>query len=403
MKHHPLASLVRILRLSCIVLVAASLLLCLTSIRSASAAIGFVKAIGTAKSKTSGASLTLTVPAGGVAAGNSIIITFAMDDADGAVSAADSRGNAYAVDADANRVGVNDRVRTVILSAHNVTALQGGDTITLSHPSVTARAASAVEFSGLTGSGALDQTSTAVGNSTTPSSGSTSTTAQPDELLIGAIGVEGPLGDIFTPGTNYNALTRDGTTGGSGASNITIDPEYRIVSATGAYLANGTLGTGRRWAAAIATYKMSAPTPTPSDTYTPTPTETFTPTDTYTPTATETFTPTSTDTYTPTPTETFTPTPTDTYTPTPTETFTPTPTDTYTPTPTETFTPTDTYTPTPTETYTPTATDTFAPTFTPTYTPSPTPADTLPPPTSTPFIPITGGFSLYLPLVVRSP
>jgi hypothetical protein len=382
------------------VLFAASLLFGLASVPSASAAIGFVQNIGSNQSKTAGASITITVPAGGVAAGNSILITFAMDDTDGAVSATDSNGNVYAVDADANRVGVNDRVRTVILSAHNVAALAGGDTITISHPSATARAASAAEFSGLAPTGALDQTSTNVGWSTAPSSGATSATTQADELLIGAIGVEGPLGDTFTPGAGYTALTRAGTTGGFSTSNITIDPEYRIVSATGAYLANGTLGTSRRWAAAIATYKMGTPTPTPTDTFTPTATETETPTptETFTPTPTETFTPTPTETFTPTPTETFTPTPTETFTPTPTETFTPTPTETFTPTPTDTFTPTptETFTPTPTETFTPTPTETFTPTPTETFTPTPTMTHT-----PTAFIPVSGVYRLYLPLVIR--
>src|SRR5207249_11355513 len=52
--------------------------------------------------------------------------------------------------------------------------------------------------------------------------------------------------------------TGSGQSGSDGTIYITIDPEYRIVSTAQGYTANGTLGTSRLWAAAIATYK--APT-----------------------------------------------------------------------------------------------------------------------------------------------
>lgn len=170
--------------------------------------IGFVKNIGTNQSKTAGTSISVTVPAAGVKAGNSIIVTFAMDSTSGSVSVSDTAGNTYNLDAD---TGVYvTYVRTLIFSAHNVTALVSGNTITVTHPSVNAKAVSANEFSGLakTSALALDKTSTATGDSTTPSSGSTATTTQADELLIGAIGVEGPLGDTFTAGSGYTALPR---------------------------------------------------------------------------------------------------------------------------------------------------------------------------------------------------
>ena len=77
------------------------------------------------------------------------------------------------------------------------------------------------------------------------------------ELLIGAIGVEGPSGDTFTPGASYSTTGRGGTTGGNAATNITINPEYRIVTATGAYSAIATLGTSRKWGAAIVTHQGS--------------------------------------------------------------------------------------------------------------------------------------------------
>lgn len=373
--------------------------------KCALAAIAFVQNIGTTQSKRAGTSLSITVPAAGIAAGNSIILDFAMDLTAGVVSATDSAGNTYSVDADSDDGSGTAGVRTVILSAHDVAALPAGKLITVTHPSVTARALSADEFSGLATKGVLDQTSTGTGTSTSPSSGSTAKTGQADELLIGAIGVQGPEDDTFTADASYKASTRVGTTGGKDATNITINPEFQIVAAIDTYSATATLGTSRLWAANIATYLAAAPpastpTATPTNTPTTTPTNTPTPTTTATPTSTRTFTPTVTPTNTPTPTPTKTSTPTSTSTPTNTPTHTPTATPTDTPTQTPTATPTNTWTPTstptasktatPTATKTPTSTSTSTPTDTPlptqTDTPTVTPSDTAtrtPTPTTT--------------------
>jgi len=220
-------------------------------LRPAYSAITKVQDIGTASSKTSGTTLSVAVPAAGVAAGNSIIVTFAMDVASGNVSCSDTANNTYSVDVDVTNAG---NVRTVILSAHNVFALSSGNTIWITHPSVTARAMSVAEFSGLAVELTKDQTKSATGTGTSPSSGATSTTIYPSELLIGAIGVEGPIEDSFTPGASWTALNRAGTSGNPAASNITINSEYRIVPAHGTYQADGTI-TSRDWAAAIATYR----------------------------------------------------------------------------------------------------------------------------------------------------
>jgi hypothetical protein len=378
------------------------------------AAITFVKSVGTAQDKSTGTTISVTLDGPAVPAHRSIIVAFAMDAADGTVSASDSSGNTYTVDAD---VAEANHVRTVILAAHNVATLPSGSTITVSHPSVAARALSVAEFSGLEQTAPLDRVSTENGNGTTPSSGLTVTTTVPDELLVGAIGVEGPDGDSFAAGAYYTALPRIGTSGGSASSNVSINPEFQIVSAIGTYAADGTLGTIAKWAAGIATYRALPPTATPINSDTPTRTATatvtptLTPTDTptsgaaETPTATPsetvtaldtaTSTPVNTPTETPAATVTNTPTdaPTETATsaPTPTATDTPTvaATDTppHTPTATETATSTFTDTPTATPTHTPAATSTDAPTETPmsTTTATSTPADTsTPTPTATP-------------------
>ena len=54
------------------------------------------------------------VTAAGVAAGNRIIVTFAMDSGSGAVSCSDSKGNSSSVDVDHSGGGSGTAARTVI-------------------------------------------------------------------------------------------------------------------------------------------------------------------------------------------------------------------------------------------------------------------------------------------------
>ena len=227
----------------------------------AHAGIAFVQSLGTNASQSSGTSIAVTLTAA-VAAGDTVIVTFAMDPATGTVTCADTKGNTYTADADVTNGSGTSGVRTIVFSAPVTTALVSGNTITVTHPTATARALSVNEFSGLATTAAFDKKASATNTvaNMTPSSGSTATISQPVELLIGAIGVEGKSSDTFTAGSGYTALssTGSGQSGSDGTIYITIDPEYRIVSTAQGYTANGTLGTSRLWAAAIATYK--APT-----------------------------------------------------------------------------------------------------------------------------------------------
>jgi len=190
------------------------------------AQIAFVKNIGATSTTTTGTSTSITVPASGVAVGNRIIVTLALNPSTGTVSCSDAGANTYAVDRNVANGSGTTGVRTVILSARVTTALASGNAISCTHPSVTARALSANEFSGLATSSTRDKVASATGNNTSPSSGNTTTTVQAAELLIGAIGVEGPTSETFAAGTNYTTAGRAGTTGGTAASNITVNPEY---------------------------------------------------------------------------------------------------------------------------------------------------------------------------------
>jgi hypothetical protein len=198
--------------------------------------------IGTANSTSSSTSISVTVPAAGVAAGNTIIVTFTMSSAIGTVGVTD-KGNTYTSDADVNN---SSNVRTLVFSAPVTTALVSGDTIKVTYPAAVSKAVSIYYVSGLVLP--KDQSATATGNSNSPSSGNTANTTQDYELLIGAIGYKNT--STFTAGGSFTALIKS-----TAGTNLTIQPEYRIVTSDGVYAANGSMTTSGGWAAAIVAYK----------------------------------------------------------------------------------------------------------------------------------------------------
>ena len=176
------------------------------------------------------------------------------------VTVSDSAGNSYTKNADIT----NSFTRTLLFSAQATGALTNdSSSITVSAPTVRYINVSAFSVGGLVSPSPVDRTATATGSSTTPSVGPTSTTTQANEILVGAFGVDVGSGTAsLSAGTNYSLAPSNVTTGGMG-----IFPEHRIVTATGAYSANGTLmGTVSNWSAAIVTYKsgpaLTSPTAT---------------------------------------------------------------------------------------------------------------------------------------------
>ena len=99
---------------------AAGLLLAAPWARTESA-IGFVKLVGTRGTRGNGSTLSVTVPAAGVAVGNTVIVSFAIEPETGAVTCTDTRGNTYSC-ADANVQngvsGSGTAARTVVCSAY---------------------------------------------------------------------------------------------------------------------------------------------------------------------------------------------------------------------------------------------------------------------------------------------
>ena len=194
-------------------------------------------------------SVSLTVGGSGVPAGNSVILSFGMGDAAGAISASDSKGNVYTLDRDIANPG---DVRGAILSSHDIKALSPGDTITVTHPESSARGFAAFAFSGIDPANPRDGTGAGQGTSTTPTS-SGAAAGQANELVFGSI-TAGT--SAFTRGSGFTSLPQIGGGGGS------INSEYKIVSSPGTYVANGTLGSSEDWSALAANYRLDVTAPT---------------------------------------------------------------------------------------------------------------------------------------------
>src|SRR5207249_7571115 len=143
--------------------------------------------IGTANDTTGLPTLTQTAT---VPVGERIFVTVAMDAADpttSAVTVNDSAGNTYAKDVDFRNGTDTSGVRTLVFSAPVITPLVGG-TITVGFTGIATKAATFFSFNGLVSPSPQDKFHTATdGISNAPNSGSTLTTSQADELLIGAI------------------------------------------------------------------------------------------------------------------------------------------------------------------------------------------------------------------------
>jgi hypothetical protein len=223
-----------------------------------SGTITHVQNVGTQATYAAGTTTILTLAVGkSTTVGNLLIVYFTIDGIAGTVSCADTGNNVYTVAADAQfAVPGTGNVRTVILYAPVTTGLVAGNTITVTHPSRTAKAMSVHEFSGVA---SVETSAVATGTGTAASSGNATTTFA-NSLLIGALGVEGILGDTFTPGAGYSAGTRTATANATATNNVTIDPEWQIVSTTGTRVADGGVDdlTNRDWAAAQATFYGSA-------------------------------------------------------------------------------------------------------------------------------------------------
>jgi hypothetical protein len=206
----------------------------------------FVRSFGTSGCSTT--TTTLTVPAAGVAAGNTLIVRLMLREPDnGAVSVADSVGNTYSVDATVQ----GGRTRTVVASAYIATGLTAGQTITITHPNNSkVAAASAAEFRDIAPTNRIDTSVTASSNSATPTASVTTTHKR--SLVYAAHANR----DNVTL-TEAAGWTTDRHVAGACAGQFADDHgAYRAVRTPATVTYNPTLSAAKDWTVAVVAYKL---------------------------------------------------------------------------------------------------------------------------------------------------
>jgi Calcineurin-like phosphoesterase len=201
-------------------------------------------------SGTNRTSLSATVGAGGVQAGDTIVLGVAGQASIVVNGASDSAGNTYHVDV-THPYGGTGACTAAIISAPVTNALSPGQTITVTVSSGKAWGFVADEWSGLTG--IVDATGQADSNSVKTKTASASTgaaTTQANEAVIGSTCVNAQPG--ITAGASFTLSKDLGLSFGS--TTRELGAEYRTVSATGVQTATFTLGRSQNWSAVVATY-----------------------------------------------------------------------------------------------------------------------------------------------------
>lgn len=219
---------------------------------------GHVRILATATQNSGATSKAITVPFA-VPIGHTLIIACVWESAAGAVpvisSVVDSRSNTYTTTPDAS-VNAGTTVSCAILRGRITTALQVGDTITITIGSSRARWAVEIDqFDDIIAASPLDKTATnAPASSANLSSGVTAATAQASELAVA----------IFGFGAGRTVTDLGGWSGGAkvessaGTTDRGLQVTHRYVSTTGTQEGTVIISSASTYAAAIATYKIPA-------------------------------------------------------------------------------------------------------------------------------------------------
>ncbi len=208
---------------------------------------------------------SLAVPfANANTAGNLLIAFVRLSTTSQTVAVTDSAHNTY-LDAVA-QAQTGDAHQVHIFYASNVAG--GPNTVTATFSSINNHPWLAIyEYSGLSATSPLDQTSRAQGSSASPNSGATAPTASPNELVFAATGLPASYKGTTTPGSGYTLQQQD--TGTSRAAN-----EAAAVSATGSYAGTFSLSSSTNWSAVLATFAAVPTLPSTTTTTTTTTTST---------------------------------------------------------------------------------------------------------------------------------
>lgn len=206
---------------------------------------------GTLQTSATSQAITITqvVPAGSLIvggcameAGSSVYPT---------ITVADTRGNTYSSSASANQGAT---VSTRLFWSKLTTALQVGDTVTITASASRNRWATALEA--FDDGNTADQFSSAIGTTAAVNAGTTGTTSQATELVVAAYGSSGTPTPTLTAGSGF---TQDGPLDcGAASSNRGISMEWKYVTVVGTQTAPGTLSAAVAWAGAVQTFTQAA-------------------------------------------------------------------------------------------------------------------------------------------------
>jgi hypothetical protein len=223
----------------------------------------FVQTIGTViKTQVGNSFMSVTVPAGGVPAGHTVIASAAVGTFAGARSCSDSQGNTYTVDV------VSASNDLFVCSGQITTALLAGDTITMSYPGFGGTSTgSANEFAGLLSPKTTDGSSVDGFSGSAISSGNITTT-QANDLLFGTVRqANTSTAPTFTPTAATPPWNIVGTVGVGTTTSPKQWPAYRVVFSTGTYSYAGTLSSSGFSRIAIVAYKLETTPPSSSITF----------------------------------------------------------------------------------------------------------------------------------------
>lgn len=214
---------------------------------------------GTVNSSTASATQIITLTSGLAQNSRAIVIAGGRNSGATLLSASDNRGNTWTVDAQSQFALANGTL--AIASGHVATALQAGDTVSLTWSAAVgpSNEASVHELSGILASTAVDKTATANSTSTsaTLSVGPTADTTQPQEMVVAAFQSGGGISS-WTPGNGYTALGGGILqTSGATSGDRSLMGCYLPVSFAGAQTAKGNISPSSSYNAVLATYKSS--------------------------------------------------------------------------------------------------------------------------------------------------
>ena len=193
--------------------------------------------------------LSMTVGAGGVAAGDRVVVAIAAQNAITISSVTDNKNNTYTPSI-TYPYGGTGKCTTALYSAPVTNALASGDTITVNVSAGSAWGFIAEDWSGLIASDKTGTANSGGASTTAVSISTTGSTTSPNEAVFGVACIAG--NSSVTGDPNY--VSDPALKNVNSPTTRILALESRIVTATGSQTATYTLGTAQAWSGVIGTF-----------------------------------------------------------------------------------------------------------------------------------------------------